>query len=73
VITDRGGSPRQEHDNESLRYFFGMGRSEFTRVFYSYGPKGLVGPENVAFVEMFAVAHELPASKKGLWIWGTTH
>jgi hypothetical protein len=60
---DKGPSPDAVRMALGNRYFFGMGQSEFTRVFYSSGPKGLVDPASVAFVEMFAVADEMLASK----------
>lgn len=61
---DKGPSPDAVRMALGNRYFFGMGQSEFTRVFYSSGPKGLVDPASVAFVEMFAVADDMLASKK---------
>jgi predicted TIM-barrel fold metal-dependent hydrolase len=61
---DKGPSPEEVRKVLGNRYFFGMGQSEFHRVFFSSGPKGLVDPESVAFVEMFAVADEMLASKK---------
>lgn len=61
---DKGPSPDEARKALGNRYFFGLGQSEFTRVFYSSGPKGLVDPSSKAFVEMFAVADELLASKK---------
>jgi hypothetical protein len=61
---NKGPNPDEARKTLGNRYFFGMGQSEFTRVFYSSGPKGLVDPSSVAFVEMFAVADEMLASKK---------
>lgn len=61
---NRAPSPDEARNALGDRYFFGMGQSEFMRVFYSSGPKGLVDPESIAFVEMFAIADEMLSSKK---------
>ena len=61
---DKGLGPDEARKLLGNRYFFGLGQSEFNRVFYSSGPKGLVDPSSVAFVEMFSVADEMLANKK---------
>lgn len=46
------------------RYFYGLGQSEFTHVFFSAGPEGLTNKNNTAFIEMFKAAGSLLETRK---------
>lgn len=54
------------------RYFFALGQVEFSRVFFSVGPTGLVDPSSIAFVEMFAFADQM-LSKREAYGFGELH
>lgn len=62
--SDKSPTPDEVRKSLGSRYFFGLGQEEFTRVFFSSGPTGLVDPKSVAFEEMFAVADQLLQSRQ---------
>ncbi len=62
--SDQAASPDEARKALGNRYFFGMGQTEFQRVFFSSGAKGLIDPESIAFVEMFTIAEEMLSSRK---------
>jgi hypothetical protein len=62
--SDRSPLPEDVRKMLGNRYFFGLGQEEFSRVFFSAGPKGLVDPSSVAFADMFAVADQMLATRQ---------
>lgn len=68
------GWPKPSEMTQALgtRYFFALGQEEFSRVFFSAGPTGLIDPSSIAFVEMFAVADQM-LSKREAYGFGELH
>ena len=62
--SDKSPTPDEVRKSLGSRYFFGLGQEEFTRVFFSSGPNGLVDPKSVAFEEMFTVADQMLQSRQ---------
>ena len=68
------GWPKPSEMTQALgtQYFFALGQEEFSRVFFSAGPTGLIDPSSIAFVEMFAVADQM-LSKREAYGFGELH